>query len=88
MNKYLTIGALITAAVCLFGVWQGIGAIKDSAWQDGYKTALNAQLNTDNQHYVQSLERFNHNYAATLKMVETVSGFQDDSTVIAADALA
>jgi len=79
---------IIGVAIACFSVWLGLTSYGKAKWQEGYLKAINAQQQSDLNHALSSLNKFNESYGNTLKMVEEVAKQADDSTVIAGPALA
>lgn len=75
MQKYLTIGALITAAVCLAGLWYALVQALDAREQVGWNKAVLSQTQSDLMHTVAVMEKRN---AFDQKLMDSIPSIYDN----------
>lgn len=79
MNKYLTIGALVTAAVCLVGMWYAMNQALSAREQIGWSKALNVQLNTDNAALIAQSQIMVNAFQKTQEGLKGLAAIKDES---------
>lgn len=80
MQRYLTIGALITAAVCLVGMWYAMNQALSAREQVGWEKAVKTQYATDNTALIIQTQTIVDAFAANSRMMNEIRIAPDPSS--------